>query len=306
MYLEKRWGQYATLILLAFVWGSSFILMKVGLKSFTSSQAAAIRIVSASLALMPLSMRHIKKLKRKDLKSLLIAGFIGSFLPAFLFTKAQTRIDSSMAGMLNSLTPMFTLFIGLAFYKIKILRLQIVGLILGLLGAAGLIATGNDLNMSNINSYAFFVVLATMCYGTNMNEIKARLSHLSGIQITSLSFMFLLPVALGYLLTTDLQAAMINEDWGFHLAALMVLGVIGTALAMLLMNSLLRHVPPVFASSVTYIIPVFAISWGVIDGETILPVHIAFMALILFGVYLINTKGKFKIVGHLRMLRKRN
>src|SRR6056297_528508 len=306
MYLEKRWGQYATLILLAFVWGSSFILMKIGLKSFTSPQAAAIRIVSASLALLPLSLRHIKQLKRKDLKSLLIAGFIGSFIPAFLFTKAQTLIDSSMAGMLNSLTPMFTLFIGLAFYKIKILRMQVIGLILGLMGAAGLIATGEDLDLSNINSYAFFVVFATICYGTNMNEIKARLSHLSGIQITSLSFMFLLPVALGYLLTTDIRTAITHEGWGYHLMALMVLGVIGTALAMLLMNSLIRHVPPVFASSVTYIIPVFAIGWGVVDGEVILPVHLLFMALILLGVYIINSKGKFRIIGHFRMLKRKN
>lgn len=303
MYLEKRWVQYSAILLLAFVWGSSFILMKIGLKSFTSPQAAAIRITSASLVLLPFAIHNFRYLRRKDLKSLLIAGFIGSFIPAFLFTKAQTRIDSAMAGMLNSLTPIFTMIIGLLLYKVKILRLQIAGLFLGLVGAAGLIATGKTLSLDSINSYAFYVVLATICYGINMNEIKAGLSHLKGVQITSLSFAFLLPVSLGYLLTTDLQAPLQNSGWGLHLLALIVLGVIGTAVAMLLMNSLLRYVPPVFASSVTYIIPIFAIGWGIVDGESILPLHLLFMALILLGVYLINTKGKFRFISHFRMLK---
>jgi drug/metabolite transporter (DMT)-like permease len=305
MYLEKRWVQYGVLILLGFVWGSSFILMKIGLNSFSSNQAAAIRIISASLILLPFSIKHLRRLKMKDLKSLLIAGFIGSFLPAFLFTKAQTRIDSAMAGMLNSLTPLFTVVIGIILYQVKVLKLQYVGLFVGLIGAAGLIGAGESISLSNINSYAFYVVLATTCYGLNINEIKARLSHLSGVQITSLSFFFLLPVALGYLLTTDISTPLNNDNWEVHLGALILLGVFGTALAMLLMNSMLRYVPPIFASSVTYIIPIFAIGWGVVDGEEILPIHLLFMTLILLGVYLINTKGKIRIIGHFRMLRKK-
>lgn len=305
MYLEKRWVQFGVLILLGFVWGSSFILMKIGLNSFTSQQAAAIRIISASLILLPFSIKHLRQLKMKDLKSLLIAGFIGSFIPAFLFTKAQTRIDSAMAGMLNSLTPLFTVVIGILLYKIKVLKLQYVGLFVGLIGAAGLISIGESFSLSSINSYAFFIVLATTCYGININEIKSKLSHLNGVQITSLSFFFLLPVALGYLLTTDITAPMQTKDWGVHLLALIILGVFGTAFAMLLMNSMLRYVPPIFASSVTYIIPIFAIGWGIIDGEDILPIHLIFMTLILFGVYLINTKGKIRIIGHFRMLRKK-
>jgi drug/metabolite transporter (DMT)-like permease len=306
MYLEKRIVQFGVLILLGFVWGSSFILMKIGLNSFSSNQAAAIRIVSASLILMPFSIKFLRKLKKSDLKSLLIAGFVGSFIPAFLFTKAQTRIDSAMAGMLNSLTPLFTMIIGMVLYKMKMFRMQLVGILVGLLGAAGLITSGETISLDSVNSYAFYVVLATICYGININEIKARLSHLTGVQITSMSFAFLFPVALTYLLTTDLNAPVQNTGWGYHLLALIVLGVFGTALAMLLMNSMLRYVPPVFASSVTYIIPIFAIGWGVVDGEQILPLHMMFMLLILFGVYLINSKGKIRIIGHFRMLRKRN
>lgn len=292
MIWQKRWFQLSILLLLAFVWGSSFILMKIGLKSFSSDQAGAIRIVIASLFLLPLSIRELKNLQRKDLKSLLIAGFIGSFFPAFLFMKAETRVDSSVAGMLNSLTPVFTLIIGLLFHKSSFRWLQVLGLSLGLAGAAGLIMAGSGLQLSKVNSYALYIVLATCFYAININQIKAKLTHLTGVQITSLSFMFIGPVALIYLLTTNFEPVLANPDWPLHLLALATLAIVGTAVAMLLMNSLIRYASAIAASSVTYIIPIFAILWGVIDGENITLHHLGCMALILAGVYIINWKKK--------------
>ncbi len=287
---KKPWFQFSILLLLAFVWGSSFILMKIGLKSFTSEQAAGIRMFMASVVLLPYSIKNLKFLQRKDLVSLLVAGFIGSFIPAFLFTKAQTQIDSALAGMLNSMTPIFTLVIGMIFYKTKLKWLQVSGLVLGLFGAIGLITSGQDLSFGNINSYALLIVLATVFYGININVVKARLSHLTGVQITSLAFFFTGPAALIYLLTTDFQPVLASPNWPVHFLALCALGIIGTAFAMLLMNSLIRHISAVYASSVTYIIPVFAIFWGVLDGEKISILHITCMVLILLGVYLINRK----------------
>ncbi|MBN2805122.1 MAG: DMT family transporter [Prolixibacteraceae bacterium] len=287
---EKRWFQYTILMVCATIWGSSFILMKIGLKSFDSNQAAAIRIFLAALVLLPYSIKNLKYLTRKDLPSLLVAGFIGSFFPAFLFTKAQTRIDSSMAGMLNSLTPVFTLLVGMVFLKIKFKWFQIVGLILGLGGALGLILSGNEIDKGSFNAYALLIVLATLFYAINVNQIKTRLSHLRGIQITSLSFLFIGPVALIYLLNTDLSMATQNQDWLWHFTALAILGIVGTALAMILMNSLIRYSSAIYASSVTYIIPVFAIFWGLLDGEKITLLHLFCMAIILLGVYLINRK----------------
>ncbi|MBT4398985.1 MAG: DMT family transporter [Bacteroidetes bacterium] len=292
MYWKKPWFQFAILMLLAFVWGSSFILMKIGLKSFTSYQAAAIRILLASLLLLPLSIRSMKQLRRRDLSSLLVAGFIGSFIPAFLFMKAQTQIDSALAGMLNSLTPVFTLIIGMLFMRTKTKWTQILGLILGLAGALGLISDGEMISLSNINSYSLYIVLATMCYATSVNVVKTKLTHLSGVQITSLSFMFLLPVSLIFLLTTDFQPVFASEGWIWHLSALAILGIIGTALAMLLLNSLIRYTSAVFTSSVTYIIPIFAIIWGLVDGENITALSLIFMSVILAGVYLINKRSK--------------
>jgi drug/metabolite transporter (DMT)-like permease len=224
----------------------------------------------------------------------LIAGFIGSFFPAFLFMKAETRIDSSLAGMLNSLTPVFTLIVGMLFHKTAFRRLQVMGLTLGLAGATGLIFAGEGFRLGTVNNYAFYIVLATCFYAISINQIKAKLTHLTGIQVTSLSFMFIGPVALVYLLTTDFEPVLANPSWPIHLLALAALGIVGTAMAMLLMNSLIRYSSAVAASSVTYIIPIFAIFWGVLDGEKITFLHLACMGLILLGVYLISRKAKVK------------
>ncbi len=263
----------------------------MGLKSFSSAQAACLRILFASVVLLPYSIRHLKTLQKKDLKFLLVAGFFGSLIPAFLFMKAETRIDSALAGMLNSLTPVFTLIVGLIFLKIKTHWLQILGIFLGMAGAIGIISSGKNIALSNIDSYAFFIVLATICYAINVNTVKTHLTHLKGVQITSLSFFFIGPPAFIYLLTTNLKQVVHSPDWGTHFAALAFLGIVCTAFAMLIMNSLIRYTSAVYASSVTYIIPVFAIFWGVMDNEIITWLHISFMTVVLFGVYLINRRA---------------
>jgi drug/metabolite transporter (DMT)-like permease len=292
MIWEKRWFQFTILMVLAFIWGSSFILMKIGLKSFSPEQAAAIRIFLASLVLLPISVKQLKNLQRKDLKSLLIAGFIGSFFPAFLFMKAETQIDSSLAGMLNSLTPVFTLMVGLLFHRTSFRWLQAAGLSLGLAGATGLILAGEGFQLGSVNSYALYIVLATSFYAISINQIKSQLAHLTGVQVTSLSFLFIGPVALIYLLMTDFAPVVAQSAWPLHLLALAALAIVGTALAMLLMNSLIRHSSAVTASSVTYVIPIFAILWGVLDGEKVTILHLICMGIILAGVYLINRKKK--------------
>jgi drug/metabolite transporter (DMT)-like permease len=291
----KRWFQFTVLMILAFIWGSSFILMKIGMKSFSSSQAAALRILMASLVLLPIAINNIRSLQRKDLKSLLIVGFIGSFFPAFMFMESETRIDSSMAGMLNSLTPVFTFIVGLLFHRTVFRWMQAVGLSVGLAGAIGLILAGEGFHLGAINSYALYIVLATFFYAISINQIKSKLPHLTGVQVTSFSFLFIGPVALVYLLTTSFTPALANPAWPIHLLALAALGILGSAVAMLLMNSLIRHSTPVAASSVTYIIPIFAIMWGLLYGEKVTLLHLICMCFILAGVYLINWKRKMKL-----------
>jgi drug/metabolite transporter (DMT)-like permease len=204
--------------------------------------------------------------------------------------KAETRIESALAGMLNSLTPVFTLIVGLLFLKIKTRWVQLAGIFLGFIGALGIISSGKSISVNNVNAYSFFIVAATICYAININTVKTYLTHLKGVQITSLSFFFIGPVALAILLATDLNAVIQTNNWGNHFIALAFLGIVCTAFAMLIMNSLIRYTSAVFASSVTYIIPIFAILWGLLDGESITWLHASFMAVVLFGVYLINRK----------------
>ncbi len=296
MIWSKRWFQFTILMILAFIWGSSFILMKIGMKSFSSNQAAALRILMASLVLFPIAIKHIKVLQRKDLKSLLIVGFIGSFFPAFMFMKAETQIDSALAGMLNSLTPVFTMIVGLLFHRTAFRWMQAVGLSVGLAGAIGLILAGDGFQLGGFNSYALYIVLATFFYAISMNQIKSTLPHLTGVQVTSFSFLFIGPVALIYLLTTDFTPVLAIPGWPLHLLALAALGILGSAVAMLLMNSLIRYSSAVAASSVTYIIPVFAIMWGLLYGEKITFLHLICMGLILACVYLINWKKRKQAV----------
>ena len=292
MIWSKRWFQFTILLVLAFIWGSSFILMKIGMKSFSSSQAAALRILMASLVLFPIALNNIKYLQRKDFKSLMIVGFIGSFFPAFMFMEAETRIDSTMAGMLNSLTPVFTLIIGLLFHRTAFRWMQVAGLAVGLVGAIGLILAGDGFYLGTMNSYALYIVLATCFYAISINQIKAKLPHLTGVQVTSFSFLFIGPVALIYLFTTNFAPALANPGWPLHFLALAALGIVGSALAMLLMNSLIRYSSAVAASSVTYVIPIFAIMWGLLYGEKVTLLHLLCMGFILAGVYLINWKRK--------------
>ena len=285
---KKIW-QWIVLLVLSLIWGSSFILMKRGLDAFTNNQVAAFRIFISYLAFLPIAIKHINKLKKENIISLLIVGFIGNAIPAMLFTKAQTRIDSSLAGMLNSLTPMFTLFVGLLFYKSRVLLINIAGILLGLIGAIGLVNNGQNI-LAGGNSYAIFIVVATIFYGISVNEIKFKLPGMSGITIAALSFFFIGPFAGIYLLFTDFSGA-INS--GFFLPGLgyiSILAIFGSFFAVMLFNTLIKYTSAIFGASVTYIIPLFAIMWGVVDGEPFTINNLLWFMVIIVGVYLVNKR----------------
>ena len=284
---HKIW-QWATLIFLSFIWGSSFILMKKGLVAYNNYQVAALRVFISFILLLPLSLRNLRRVTGKTLKPLLIVGFLGIGIPALLFTTAQTYIDSSLAGMLNSMTPFFTLLVGLIFYKTKLRIFRIAGVLIGLIGAAGLIVNDFANLLGSINWYAAIVLLATLCYGISINEIKARLSHLNGIEITSLAVLFIGPVASVYLLFSDYSSVLQNSEKWSSLVYIFLLAAFSSVFALIIFNHMIRYTSAVFASSVTYIIPVFAIIWGEFDGENIGLRQLSWIVLILVGVYLVN------------------
>ncbi len=284
------------LFILALIWGTSFILMKKGLKSFSSTQVASFRIFFTFLFFTPFLLKRIKKINKNNLRSILIVGVIGNGIPAFLFTKAQTQIDSSTAGILNSLTPLFTFIIGLVFYKSHIKLINIIGLVLGFIGAVGLIYRGNQSLAQNQNGwYAFFVVAATLCYGISVNEIKHKLAGMDGLSIAVLSFMFIGPFGGFYLLFSDLKSSFATPDAFLNLGFIVILALLSSVIAVVLFNILIKYTTAIFAASVTYIIPVFAVFWGIFDGERVTLDEISWIVVILIGVYLVNKKKLVEI-----------
>jgi drug/metabolite transporter (DMT)-like permease len=294
--LNKPLVQWLFLIFLAFTWGSSFILMKMGLQSFDNLQVACLRILISFIFLFPIMVKNLKKIKKDQWLNILIAGFLGSGIPAFLFTKAQTQISSSLTGMLNSLVPLFTVVIGLLFFGMSFRKLKGLGALVGLIGAIGLLSVNGGISISNDDFlYASLVVLATICYATNVNFIKTRLVEVSSLNITTFGFILIGPASGIYLFTTDFTTILQSDpDAWLNLFYIALLAVFGTAIAVILFNMLIKKVSPVFASSVTYIIPVFAIFWGIIDGEIIKPSELLFIAIILTGVYIINRDNRLE------------
>lgn len=282
---------WSFLIILSLIWGSSFILIKRGLVTFSAVEVGTIRVTSAGIFLLPYAVFRIRQTKLKDLKYLLLVGFSGSFFPAMLFALAQTQVESSLAGVLNSTTPIFALLVGILIFSQPLKRQNLIGILIGFTGSILLIIGLNFKGINNINFYALFVILATLFYGINLNVIKFRLPDVNPLDITSLSLVLVLPFALVFLLGYSDVPYKIQDpnSWG-SLAYLLILGIIGTSIALIIFNKLVKISSPLFTSTVTYFIPVVALMWGILDGEKLLVSHFAGFILILSGVFLINKK----------------
>ena len=294
--LNKPLVQWILLLFLAFVWGSSFILMKRGLVSFDNTQVASLRILLSFVFLSPIIFKNFKKIKKNQWKNIFIAGLLGSGIPAFLFTKAQTHISSSLSGMLNSLVPLFTVIIGLLFFGLKLRWLKVIGVVIGLTGAIELLTAGDGISLSNDDfTYGFYVILATICYALNINFIKTKLVEVNSMNITSFGFLLIGPLSGLYLFTTDFTSILKSdpEAWT-NFFYICLLAIFGTSIAVILFNMIIKRVSAVFASSVTYIIPVFAIFWGFIDGENILLQHLICIFIILTGVYIVDKDNRLE------------
>jgi drug/metabolite transporter (DMT)-like permease len=285
---QNRGVQWTMLLILGFIWGTSYILMKRGLVAFPAGQVASLRLAIAFIVLLPWSIANFRKLNSTNFMSILIVSLMGIGIPAFLFTNAQTQVSSSIAGVLNSLTPLFTLLIGVLMYKAKSNLLSLIGVFLGLIGASALILKSHGFAISDVNGYALLIVLATFCYGINSNEIKYKLHHLNGLQITSMMMIFIGPPAIIYLFASGFNPVQFTsrESTGFVYIA--ILAIFGTVTAVVIFNQLLKYISAVSASSVTYISPVFAIMWGLYDGEGFGIEEFICLVLIIAGVYLVN------------------
>ncbi len=279
------------------VWGSSFILIKRSLEYFSATEVGLLRVVITFLFLLPTAIIKLSKIDKKHRNFLILSGIIGSLIPSFMFAIAQTQISSFLAGTLNSLTPLFTLFMGLAFFNLKAKWFNILGVFIGLIGAIGLIyaSSGNLGFVVNIK-YSFLIIIAAICYAFNVNFIKIYLKQIDSLTITALTFFYIgVPSFIYVLIFSDIPRKILHEDSALTgLGYISLLSIFGTGIALIAFNKLIKMSSPIFASSVTYIIPIVAIIWGIFDGEVFKLVYLIWFALILSGVLLVNTSAKNK------------
>jgi len=274
-------------ILLSVIWGSSFILMKEGMRSLDAWQVASLRIFSAGLVLLPVAVRRIAQVARQDLPLVILSGFLGTFFPAYLFCLAETRLDSALAGILNALTPLFTILIGSMFFQIKLPIKKWLGVLVGFSGLVLLMLSGRELSFTNAG-YSAFVIVATICYGLNVNLVNRYLRHLPSLELASVAFaMLMLPSGI-VLLLTGYPGLRSSQGFIYSTAASTILGIFGTAVASVVFYMLMKKAGPLFASMVTYGIPFVALFWGILAGEAITAIQIFCLGIILGGVYLAN------------------
>jgi drug/metabolite transporter (DMT)-like permease len=285
---------WSIFILLSFIWGSSFILMKLGLYDsngqpvLTAYQVAALRLFSAGLVLLPFAVRSFRAIPDNKKGFVVLSGLLGSFFPAFLFCIAETKIDSALAGTLNALTPVFVIITGFLLYQSKTSKAKIIGVLVALTGSFLLLLTRSPKANDNIG-YAGFVLIATVLYGFNVNMVRHRLQQVGSLHIATLAFVFLtVPSGLILWFTHFFQLPLAEPVYLKATAASVVLGVAGTAIASILFYVLVKRAGGIFASMVTYGIPFIAIFWGLIYNEQITWLQVASLGVILAGVYIAN------------------
>lgn len=290
--MQRPWIHWILFSALCIIWGSSFFLMKVGMRELSAYQVASIRILSAGLVLLPFVKKAWQSIPRAQVGRVMLSGLIGSFFPAFLFCMAETKIDSALAGILNALTPLFTLLVGILFFQLKARVLQILGTLIGFLGLTLLMVSGTGFQWGNIG-YSMLVILATLFYGLNVNMVGRHMKGIGALDIASLAFVMLIPPsALILAYSGFFQMPLLNKSVLLSIATAGVLGIVGTAIASIIFYMLVKRAGPVFASMVTYGIPFVAVFWGIFRNEQINERQLFCLLIILVGVYLVNKPQK--------------
>jgi len=294
--MNKKVENWLLLMVLAFIWGSSFILMNRAMFDssnaptlLSASEVGAVRMVLAALFMLPFVYKSRKIFFSKDWIWLLLVGLLGNFLPAFLFTYAEQTISSSQAGMLNSLVPIFSLIVSVVLFSKKVKTKGLIGILIGFTGTLLLIYFSQSSHESSTVDYGavLMVILASMCYALSLNIIKEKLERVPSIQLTAVSLVYMLIPSAIVLSCTDFGSKITDNIFYPAIGYTALLAIGGTAIALILFNKLIKQTSATFASSVTYLIPFVAISWGIVYNE---PINwsVSFILLILAGIYLIK------------------
>ena len=288
--MKSQQLKWIILIALALIWGSSFILIKKGLVGLNPFQLGSLRIIFCAVFLLIVGFKSLAGIAQHQWKYIALTSLFGTFIPAYLFSIAETKVSSSICSILNSLTPLNTLILGAIAFGLSFRRSQIFGIIIGLIGTAVLIFNQKEQAVSQDYSYSVFVLIATVCYATNVNLIKKYLSDVKPLSITTGNFLVMLVPAIVILSCTDFNQKTALPATQHAMFFVMILGVIGTGVANVIFYKLIQISSPIFASSVTYLIPIVACLWGLLDNEILAPLQFVGAFIILIGVYLANKK----------------
>lgn len=286
--------KWVYLIVLSIIWGSSFILIKKGLVGLTPIQLGALRILFTAFFLLLIGWKSLRTIKKSEWKWIIISGILGTGLPVFLFAYAETEIDSAIAAILNSSVPLLTLLLGLTVFGATFLKRQLVGVLIGLGGATALILIGASINPDQNYWYALLVIIAAFMYALNVNIIKRYMQDIPAVAIATGNFILLIPPSVILLVYSDffnvalLQTSEVQTSIGY----IVILALFGTAMAKVMFNKLVQISNPVFASSVTYLMLIISVSWGLLDGEKFTPLQLVASLIIIGGVYLVNKRKK--------------
>ena len=287
----KKW---VYLLVLSLIWGSSYILIKKGLVGLSPVQLGSFRILMTTFILLLFGYKSLKGWSREQWKWMAFTGFFGTFFPSFLFAFSETEINSSVVAVLNGLTPLFTLLIAYLFFQQTVKKKQIGGVLLGFAGTLLLVAQEFSLSGNGDARYALLVVIAALCYGINVNTIKYKLDGVTPMAIALANFIAIALPALILLLTSAFPWATFYRDITImtSLGYILILALFGTAFAKVLFNKLLTISSAVFSISITYLLPIVAIGWGVLDGEHFGGMQWLASGLILGGIYLVTETKK--------------
>lgn len=291
-FMNNRFISWSIFVLLCFIWGSSFIVMKVSQRGLTGMQIAALRIFSAGIIFLPFAFFYIRKIPRKKLGLVVLTGFFGNLFPAFCFAIAIFKIDSSLAGILNSLTPVCVVTIGIVFFRDTIKTQKIIGVLIGFAGLCLLTLTQKNISFDNL-AYALLIFAATVSYGINVNQVSHHLKEINPIHlgIVSLGFM---SIPAGIILWQQgfFQFDFADPDIQWATMASALLGIVASSIATILFYILVQKAGGLFASLVTYAIPFVALFWGFVNNEEITLIRLLSLGIILLGVYLANRPEK--------------
>lgn len=285
---KQNFFNWFLFVVLSVVWGSSFILMKTSAEHLNGLQIGAIRIFAAGVAFLPWSVFHVSKIPLKKLCVVILTGLFGNFLPALLFASAiKENGESSLASILNSLTPLFVIVIGILFFRAKVQRRKIAGVLIGFAGLVILSLLRGSVNADD--NGLLLILIATIFYGITVNLVSQYLKEIDGFKIASVSLTIMAVPAVFIMLQQNVfSIARYDEASRLSIAVACLLGVVGSAIATALYYILIQKAGGLFASLVTYAIPIIAMAWGLLANENITTVQVICLAIILAGVYLAN------------------